>query len=403
MPSSSSARSWSRSPTPKAEDPGGDPKEITDLVEAVNRHARALVLLAREVARRGVRTTTENLHQLMAKLDSKYPGDRENSLYASVELSLRRLPPEVRAQLKALAVFHDGTHLYVFHYVLDVAEDDVETGPGIFRALIEVGLAEDMGYGHLRLDPALPSYLLRELREDEQEEMRRRWANGMRGLTHFLSEQQFKNAELASQLTLLEIPNLIAMLLWMQQHAAPEEVVNVAQSVESLLSYLGRPQALAEATRVREQAASGLKEWSNARFLTEGAGIERLLEGGALPAAYTAAQQLLQRSLAAGEEAYPGAEYNIALAHYILGRVLSRGGAAEEALTLLAEAQRRFQALADAGDAEADAGDADAERMASTAISESGDCLRALGRLDEAAEAYQEAIRRGEKLEDQEE
>lgn len=46
---------------PKADDPGGGPQEITDLVEAVNRHARALVLLAREIARRGVRATTEDL------------------------------------------------------------------------------------------------------------------------------------------------------------------------------------------------------------------------------------------------------------------------------------------------------------------------------------------------------
>ncbi|HUQ31740.1 MAG TPA: TIR domain-containing protein, partial [Pyrinomonadaceae bacterium] len=88
--------------TPKADDPGGDPQEITDLVEAVNRHARALVLLAREVARSGVRSTTENLNQLMAKLDRKHPGDRENSLYASVELSLRRLPLEAQKQVRAL-------------------------------------------------------------------------------------------------------------------------------------------------------------------------------------------------------------------------------------------------------------------------------------------------------------
>ena len=99
--------------TPKSDDPGSDPQEIIELVEAVNRHARALVLLAREVSRRGVRATTENLHQLMADLDKKHPDDRENSLYASVELSLRRLSPEVREQIKALSVFHGGAHLDV--------------------------------------------------------------------------------------------------------------------------------------------------------------------------------------------------------------------------------------------------------------------------------------------------
>jgi tetratricopeptide (TPR) repeat protein len=380
--------------TPKAEDPGSDPQEIIDLIEAVNRHARALVLLAREVARRGVRATTENLHKLMAELDRKHPGERENSLYASVELSLRRLPPEVREQIRALAVFHGGAYLRVFDYVLGTAQDDVETAPRVFRELIEVGLGEDMGYGHLRLDPALPPYLLREMSAEEQEDASKRWAEGMMRLTGFLYEQQFKNSELSARLTLLEMPNLMAMLRWMQQRDAPEVVVEVAQRVEALLSRLGRAQALAEATRVREQAAERLGKWSHARYLTESAGIDRLLEGGSLQSAYTAAQQLLQLSLEAGEEAFPEADYDIAVAYVKLGRVLKRGGAAEEALTQLTEGQRRFQALADAGNT-------NAEVMAATAINDSGDCLRALGRLDEAAEAYQESIRLSEKLEDQ--
>jgi isopentenyl phosphate kinase len=44
----------------------------------------------------------------MAQLEAENPGDRENSLYASVELSLRRLPEEVRERVKRLAVVHGG-------------------------------------------------------------------------------------------------------------------------------------------------------------------------------------------------------------------------------------------------------------------------------------------------------
>jgi isopentenyl phosphate kinase len=47
----------------------------------------------------------------MAKLEAENPGDRENSLYASVELSLRRLPDEVRERVQRLAVVHGGGHL----------------------------------------------------------------------------------------------------------------------------------------------------------------------------------------------------------------------------------------------------------------------------------------------------
>lgn len=378
---------------PKADDPGSDPQEITDLVEAVNRHARALVLLAREVARRGVRSTTENLHQLMAELDKKHPGDRENSLYASVELSLRRLPPEAREQLKAFGVFHSGAHLGVTAYILGTAEDDLETVRNLAAQLIEVGLAEDMGYNHLRLDPGLPPYLIREMSEAEQEDIRLRWAEGMKQLIAFLYQQQFKDAQLSARLTLLELPNLLAMLMWVQDKVMPEEAVGLARQVETLLSQLGRPQALVQAIRAREQAAERLGEWGHARHVTESAKIERLLEGGDLQSAYTAAQQLLQRSLSAGEEAYPIADYDIAIAHIMLGRVLRMSGAAEAALLPLTESRRRFQALAEAGGKSA-------ERMASVAITESGGCLLDLGHLDEAAEAYQESIRRAEKLDD---
>ena len=113
-----------------------------------------------------------------------------------------------------------------------------------------------------------------------------------------------------------------------------------------------------------------------------------------MPAAHAAAQQLLQRCLAAGEEAYPGAAYDdIAYAYWQLGRVLKTSGAAEAALPLLTEAQQRFQILADTGNTSA-------ERMASVAITEIAECLVHLGQYDEAAAAYEEGIRRAEKLGD---
>lgn len=377
--------------TPKAEDPGGDPQEIVDLVEAVNCHARALVLLAREVSRKGVRATTENLHHLMTELDRKHPGDRENSLYASVELSLRRLPVEVREQIKPLAVFHGGAHFFVLQMTLGA---DAGAARNIGLQLIEAGLAEDRGYGHLRLDPALPPYLMRELNSAEQEEARARWAEAMSQLTAFLYKQRFKDAELSARLTILELPNLIAMLMWIQDKATPERVVDLANSVEALLSKSGRSQAVAQATRSRKQAAQSLGKWSHASYLAESASIDRFLERGDLVTAHTAAQQLLQRCLTSGEVAYADAAYDIAMAHWRLGRVLKVGGAAEAALSSLAEAQQRFQALNDAGDT-------DAERMASVVITESADCLINLGRWDEATAAYEEAIRRDGKRNDQ--
>jgi tetratricopeptide (TPR) repeat protein len=68
-------------------------------------------------------------------------------------------------------------------------------------------------------------------------------------------------------------------------------------------------------------------------------------------------------------------------------------GRAEAALVPLAEAQRGFQKLAGAGNL-------DAARMASVVITETGDCLVALGRLEEAVGAYEERIKRARNMND---
>jgi tetratricopeptide (TPR) repeat protein len=376
--------------TPPEGDAGSTPQEVEDLVEAVHRHARALVLLAPEVALGGVKATTGDLRSLMEGLERKHPGDRENSLYASVALSLRRLSAASREHVRALAVCQGGVYLGILPVLTGL---ELDAARQVALELIEVGLGEEMGYGHLRLDPGLAPYLLGEMAADEEEALRSRWAEAMAQLTEYLYEEWFKDARFAAQLTLMELPNLIAMLDWLRDRWPPERVVDLADSVERLVANLGRPQALARATGVREQAAQKLSNWSHARFTAEAASLDRLLERGDLPAAHTAAQQLLARCLAAGEAAFPEAAYDLACAYLKLGRVLRMGSAAEDALAPLTEAQRRFQVLADSGNR-------NAERMVSVSITETGICLIGLGRLDEAAKAYEEVIRRAETIDD---
>ena len=380
--------------TPHPSDPGSTPQDITDLVEAVGRHPRALVLLAREVARRGVRATTATVRELMTALHDRYPDDREQSLYASVELSLRRLAPEVRAQLQPLAVFQGGVNLEVWRLMTGA---DAETIRNLAAAVIGVGLGTDMGYGHLRLDPALPPYLLRELSQADQEHLRARWAEGMEQLVDFLYEQQFQDATLAAQLTLLELPNVLAVLAWLQETALPEKVVAVAASVEALLARLGRPHALAQATAVRAQAAQALAGWSHARFIAESENIDRLLERGDLhsrPYRGPTPPGTVPGGWRHGVSGCGVRHCHGSLA--VSGEHCESLGAAEAALQPLTEAQQRFQTLAEAGNT-------NASRMASVAITERGDCLRDLGRLDEAAAAYEDAIQRAEQRDDRRE
>src|SRR5262245_44414487 len=130
-----------------------------------------------------------------------------------------------------------------------------------------------MGYGHLRLDPALPLYLLRKLSPADQEHLRARWAEGMEQLVVFLFKQQFQDSILAAQLTLLELPNMLAALAWLQETALPEKVVEVAGCVEALLAHLGRPHALSYAIAVRVQAAQALAGWNRPHFNAESENI----------------------------------------------------------------------------------------------------------------------------------
>jgi tetratricopeptide (TPR) repeat protein len=169
--------------------------------------------------------------------------------------------------------------------------------------------------------------------------------------------------------------------------------VPLATRIESLVQQLGQPRALAHAGRTRAEAAARLGGWSHARFLAASAEIDRLLDQGKLSDALAAAQQLLAQAEGGGEDAYPEAAYDLAVTHFRLGRVLWSGGAAEDALTPLGEARRRFQQLAATGNA-------DADRMAGVTLAEIGHCLLGLGRWEQAADAYQEAAAHATRLGD---
>jgi len=344
-----------------------------------------------------VRATTADLHGLMAELERRHPGSRENSLYASVELSLRRLPPQVREAVRVLAVFHGGADLSTLAMMLggeiESEAEAQEAGAAammIAQQLSGVGLGEMMNYGYLRLDPALPPYLAGELSAEETETLRARWAAAMMQLVEFLYQQGFKDAQMAAQLTLLELPNLLVLLDWLPGRAGPEQIVGTAGRIEQLLANLGRPAALGRAVAAREAAAKEIGDWSHAQFEHERLGIERLLAAGDLNRAYQAATPLQQRALAAGETGYAGAAYDMAMAINLVGQVLHAAGQAPPALSQFKDAQQRFEAIPDTS----------AERMASVVIVRQGDCLRNLGRLENAAEAYEEGIKRAKALGD---
>jgi tetratricopeptide (TPR) repeat protein len=251
---------------------------------------------------------------------------------------------------------------------------------GLAQELVGSGLATANPYNHLSLNPALCPYLQASLSEEELHELTAGWLEAMANYLRYLCQQQSQNTELAATLTLQELPNLFALLNRSQAIADPETTIERTTSLYSLLQMLGKPRLLERVARVREAAAAALGEgWTHARFQVSRTRIEQQLAAGQLREALAGAQQLLQQAEAAGEAAYADADYDLAAAFFLLGRMLLTGGGALQALPLLQEAGRRFEAIANK---EPGVG---AERMASICIAELGECLLTLGRYDAAA------------------
>ena len=363
-------------------------EEIEQLVEAVHCHARTLALLAPALRKSGVAATRNSLVQLMVEMERKFPGNREHSLFASVELSLRRMSEANRDRVKVLGVFHGGVDLDVLRVMMEWEKADVES---LAAELVETGLATPNRYNHLTLNPALSPYLSGRMETVEREALTARWIEAMRRYAEFLRQQQHQNTEIAATLTLLELPNLFALLDLVQQAGDAEATIGLSTTLYSLLQWLGKPRLLARVGEVRDAAASAMtSSWNHAQYQVMDNRIDQQLATGHLQEAYDGAQALLERARMAGETAYPDSDYDLAMAYWLFARVLQSVGGAEEALPLLDEARQRFEAF------EKKEPGRGAERMASACFTEQGDAFLDLGRLDEAAAAYEEGIRRDE-------
>ncbi|HRI61079.1 MAG TPA: CHAT domain-containing protein [Saprospiraceae bacterium] len=354
------------------------------LARTANYHARALTLLTRAIAERrdGLPGLNADLSALMVEMERKHPGDRENSLFASVELSLRRLPEGMREVVDALAVFHGGADLVSWAMVAERGQDEIAK---ITMALVKVGLAEilfDKFPYYFRLDPALPAYLSIHVNPIAIEAWRTNWMKGMEDLTIFLYNQRGRDTQLAHSLTLLNEHNLLAFLSYLNAGVELERVIRAAGMMESLFVNLGHVKPLAFVQNILDQNAAQLSEWGSLKFNVTNIKIDRLVDKGDLQNALKLAKQVLYFCQQAGENAYREASYHLAEANMRLGRVLKAVSKQEQALPLLEEAQERFLKIAATGNQ-------DAEHMRLACLIEAGDCFRDLGQYEKAAMIYE--------------
>lgn len=387
---------------PYVEDEGESKDEIVQLVDAVQAHARSLVLLAPYVAERGVKATTEDMRGILEEMETHHPGDRERSLLASVELSLRRLPEGMRERIRPLAMFRGGVSFAALGTFPQITKEEdpnkiVQDLLTFSEPLVNVGLAEVLYPSYLRLHPCLGMVLNREMTSCEREDAKRSWKAAMNGLAISLYEQRVgldgkenDNHEISSRLIILELPNLLAALDEFARSESAERTIGLSMFIEGALQYLNyRSKSLQRVLRVRETAAKASDDVrSGIRLEFESTIIDRLLNDGFTREAVVIAQKFLHRSLATEDDSHDEAHVHKAQAYYRLGKAMRSAGTAEEALIPLHKATWHLQRIGE--DATSKMANIGATMMVAC-MTEAADCLRALGRLDEAEVAYKEA------------
>lgn len=368
---------------------------LTELVEAVQGHARSLVLLPPLLRERGVEAVSRDLHALMAELERRHPGERERSLYASVRLSLDRLPRRWRERLPRLGVLRGGVFDQMVRRLLELEEEEARE---LARALEARALVEREG-AYLRFHPGLVGVLAGELGEEERAAAWEQSVEAYVELVRFLYEQQFgpRRGHWVA-LAVAELPNLVAVLhaLAERTQAQPEfvdAVIDYATSLEGLLQTTPKRKALGQVARAREGLAAGRQPGSHGWHIAMGARFDRLVQAGDLQGALAVAQELVRvHEWVQGDTEVE--RYDRAQAWFKLGRVLLIARQPEQAFRAVEQARAGFEALGTEGIA-------DGARMAAVCLAAGADCLRDLGQHDAAAERHEQGISLALELGDQ--
>lgn len=191
------------------------------------------------------------LSELMAEMEQRIWAGRAVAGDSSVESSLHRLSPASRDKANVLSLFYGGVSLVVLHRMMswELAELDA-----LADELAAVGLGVRNSYRYVSLHPGLRPYLQAHLPRSENDDLEARWLAAMRGQVDFLVQLRGQHGKAAKKLTVLDLPNLFALLARVQDTGDAAAAVDLTGALQSLLQPLGRPRLFECVTQARDSA-----------------------------------------------------------------------------------------------------------------------------------------------------
>ncbi len=362
-------------PTPLWDLP--EDRVVLGLFKQVGFHPLAIGVLAGELK---VRHPAE-LGQQLEVLVRESP---ENSLIASLNLSLERLDPEVRALIPRLGVFQGGAMEPELLAITEFSESEwqrVQQGLQI-TGLIQIEQIPGIGVPYLKFHPALTPALWSKLDRSTQEGLLIRHRQRYYQLSRFLYDEDQRNPLSIRAIAVRELPNLLAAVNGSLAATDPM-AVEFVDKVNRFLGYFGlnRDRAALSEKAVQAGGEIGSQPW----FLSRSALGEQLYDAGRIPEAVQMFQEIL-----AGLGTDPSPNRCL---------TLDRLGRCFQLQNRSAEAIRCFQqALDELDQLEESSGQ---KRQKGALLADLADTLRQMGDYANARQAYEGSLAIATEIDDE--
>jgi tetratricopeptide (TPR) repeat protein len=359
--------------------------------------------------------------QLIARFEELLPGftagaavERNESLAVSLQFSLDRLGDETRAALPDLAVFQGGALESRLLEITGMDPDLWQTARAELEqaALITAESLPGVIPPFLRFHPTLVPYLASLLPASRRAELEERYWQRYYALANYLYQADTQTPHQARAIALRELPNLrraLDLAIAAATSSPPGrggdrggvlEAVGFADSIARFLNVFGRwreRDAMMEKISNLQSQISSEEGVTKAEYLLLSQRGEALLQQGRAAEAEQVFRDLLERL--EGGAAYETA-YEHATTLVRLGRCLAVQGRPAQAIEWHRRALEEFERISEPVlspalsevEGEAEGSSESAKGMLGKVYTDLGDNLAAVGRFDEAQQAYETSL-----------